>query len=186
MMNGQRESNISVAVCACQASDRGNRGCDLHSSCKNPAVIAPCFPRRSGLRASRKDVRVLAPQFDQELKQRFAGDEHSFTKMVRGAIEHRLTGHRPKTEEIARDLRMSARSLQRRVQESGSTYQRVLDEARHETARYYLSGSVLELTETAYLLGYEDDDSFAWAFRHWEGLPPKDWRDAHRPAPVVH
>jgi AraC-like DNA-binding protein len=66
------------------------------------------------------------------------------------------------------------------LQELGSSYQRVLDEARHEMARYYLRNSVLELAEAAYLLGYEDANSFARAFRNWEGMPPKHWREAHQ------
>ena len=64
---------------------------------------------------------------------------------------------------------MSARSLQRKLQDSGSTFQRLLEDARHEMARYYLSNSVLELTEAAYLLGYEDANSFARAFRATRG-----------------
>jgi len=47
-------------------------------------------------------------------------------------------------------------------------------------ARYYLSNSVLELNETAYLLGYEDSKSFVRAFRAWEGMPPGHWRETHR------
>lgn len=47
-------------------------------------------------------------------------------------------------------------------------------------ARYYLSNSVLELAEAAYLLGYEDANSFARALRAWEGMPPRDWREAQR------
>ncbi len=38
-------------------------------------------------------------------------------------------------------------------------------------ARYYLSNSVLELNEAAYLLGFEDPNSFGRAFRTWEGEP---------------
>ena len=53
-------------------------------------------------------------------------------------------------------------------------------EARHQMARYYLRNSVLELTEAAYLLGYEDASSFARAFRSWEGVPPGEFREAHR------
>ncbi len=123
---------------------------------------------------------MLAPQFEQDLKQRTPPGEDSFIEMVRGAIQQRLTGHRPAIEDIARDLHMSARSLQRKLHESGSTFQRLLDDARHEMARYYLTNSVLELTEAAYLLGYEDASSFARAFRKSEGVPPKHWREAHR------
>ena len=72
--------------------------------------------------------------------------------------------------------------MQRRLQETGSSFQRMLDEARHQMARYYLGNSVLELNETAYLLGYEDSNSFTRAFRTWEGVPPGTWRETRREA----
>jgi AraC-like DNA-binding protein len=124
-------------------------------------------------------LEMLAPQFEQQLKQRTAND-NSFVELVRGAIQHKLTGHRPTIEDVAQELHMSCRTLQRRLQESGSGFQRVLDEARHQMARYYLRNSVLELAEAAYLLGYEDANSFARAFRGWEGVPPKHWREVNR------
>ena len=87
--------------------------------------------------------------------------------LVRRAIQDRLTGQRPSMDAISEALHMSSRTLQRRLQESGSSFQRVLDEARHQMARYYLSNSVLELNEAAYLLGFEDPNSFGRAFRTW-------------------
>ncbi len=124
-------------------------------------------------------LEMLAPQFELDLKQHTSGDD-SFLELVRGAIQQRLTGHRPTTDDVARELHMSSRTLQRRLQESGSSFQRVLDEARHQMARYYLRNSVLELNEAAYLLGYEDANSFARAFRGWEGVPPSHWREVNR------
>ena len=67
------------------------------------------------------------------------------------------------------------------LQQSGSSFQRVLDEARHLMARYYLSNSVLGLNEAAFLLGFEDPNSFGRAFRNWEGMPPSNRRENHRP-----
>jgi AraC-like DNA-binding protein len=121
---------------------------------------------------------MLAPQFEEQLLQ--YKDEDSFIELVHRAIQDRLTGQRPSIEAISQMLHMSARTLQRRLQESGSSFQRVLDEARHQMARYYLSNSVLELNEAAYLLGFEDPNSFGRAFRVWEGVPPSDWRETHR------
>lgn len=69
------------------------------------------------------------------------------------------------------------------------SFQQVWDDARHEMARYYLRNSVLELAEAAYLLGYEHANSFARAFRNWEGVPPKHWREANQEnvaRPVFH
>jgi AraC-like DNA-binding protein len=129
-------------------------------------------------------LEMLAPQFEQELKERYANEENTFIELVRGAIQQRLSGRRPSIEQVADDLHMSSRTLQRRLQDSGWSFQRLLDDARRQLARYYLSNSVLELGEAAYLLGYEDTNSFARAFRGWEGIPPKHWRESHREAPV--
>lgn len=128
-------------------------------------------------------LELLAPQFEAQLKE--YRDEDSFIDLVRRTVQDRLTGHRPSIDSISQALHMSPRTLQRRLQESGSSYQRVLDEARHLMARYYLSNSALELNEAAYLLGFEDPNSFGRAFRAWEGIPPSDWRESHRSTSVM-
>ena len=121
---------------------------------------------------------ILAPQFDEELKEE-NGDEN-FIERVRIAIQQRLTGRRPTIEDIADALHIGSRTLQRRLQDDGASFQRVLEEARHQLARRYLNNSVLELNEAAYLLGYEDGNSFVRAFRTWEGVPPARWREQQR------
>ena len=121
---------------------------------------------------------LLAPQFEEELKQE-NGDEN-FVERVRLAVQQKLTGRRPTIEDVADVLHISSRTLQRRLQDEGSSFQRVLEEARHQLARHYLNNSVLELNEAAYLLGYEDGNSFVRAFRTWEGIPPARWREMQR------
>jgi AraC-like DNA-binding protein len=154
-------------------------GCKVVTGCARNALIfraedakRPFVTRNADLLA------MLAPQLDEELK-RYRGHQ-SFPEQVRAAIQRRLSGRRPKMIDVARELRMSARTLQRRLQESGRSFQQVLEEARHELARHYLAYSPLELNETAYLLGYEDSSSFVRAFRGWEGVPPAHWRDVQR------
>jgi len=153
-------------------------GCQIVTGAAHNAIVfrtsdakCPFITRNAEL------LDMLAPQFDQALKER--DDPGTFEDQVRDAIQQRLTGHRPSIDDIARGLHMSSRTLQRRLQEEGSSYQRVLDEARHQMARYYLGHSVLELNEAAYLLGYEDANSFVRAFRGWEGIPPGQWRETH-------
>jgi AraC-like DNA-binding protein len=154
-------------------------GCKVIGGASHNAIIfrssdatAPFVTRNAEL------LDLLAPQFEEQLRQYKAED--SFIELVRRAIQDRLTGQRPSIDAISQVLHMSPRTLQRRLQESGSSFQRVLDEARHQMARYYLSNSALELNEAAYLLGFEDPNSFGRAFRSWEGVPPSDWRETHR------
>jgi AraC-like DNA-binding protein len=121
---------------------------------------------------------MLAPQLDEELKQH-KGQE-TFPERVRATIQRKLAGRRPKMHDIARELHISSRTLQRRLQDAGYSFQQVLEEARHQLASHYLNSSQLELNETAYLLGYEDSNSFVRAFRTWEGVPPAQWRRGQR------
>ena len=158
-------------------------GCEIVEGAPQNAIffraddaLAPFVTRNTEL------LDMLAPQFEEQLRQ--VGEEDSFVELVRRTIQDKLTVQRPSVEVISNALHISPRTLQRRLQESGSSYQRVLDEARHLMARYYLGNSALELNEAAYLLGFEDPNSFGRAFRGWEGVPLSDWREPHRSPPV--
>ncbi len=82
--------------------------------------------------------------------------------------------------DVAREMRVSGRTLQRRLTAEGVTFQKLMQEARRELARHYLLHSSLELNQTAYLLGYGDATSFFRAFQSWEGTSPGQWRAVHR------
>lgn len=118
--------------------------------------------------------RLLDPQLEAELEQHLA--QRTISGRVKAALKRLLAGQRPSMPEIARELGLSARTLQRRLAEEGASFQQVLEESRRELAQHYLGQTTLELNETAYLLGYEDVASFFRAFHHWEGQSPGRWR----------
>jgi AraC-like DNA-binding protein len=120
---------------------------------------------------------AVAPQLEAELKQQLA--EKDLREQVKGTLKRLLAGQRPGIREVARELHLSTRTLQRRLTEDGVTFQQLMEEARRELARHYLVHSSLELNETAYLLGYEDANSFFRAFHEWEGTSPGQWRTVH-------
>jgi AraC-like DNA-binding protein len=154
-------------------------GCPLVcGSPRNAIVFRTSDAQRPFVTRNAELLGMLAPQLDEELKQE-SGDEN-FIERVRVAIQQKLTGHRPTIEDIAYALHISSRTLQRRLQDAGASFQRVLEQARHQLARHYLNNSVLELNEAAYLLGYNDANSFVRAFRTWEGVPPARWREEQR------
>jgi AraC-like DNA-binding protein len=145
---------------------------------KNAIVFRTSDAQQRFVTRNAELLAVLAPQFEEELKR--DADDENFVERVRLAVQQHLTGRRPNIEDIAGALHISARTLQRRLQDEGSSFQRVLGEARRHLARHYLNNSTLELNEAAYLLGYEDGNSFVRAFRSWEGVPPARWRENQR------
>lgn len=154
-------------------------GCPIvYGTSRNAIVFRASDASRAFVTSNAELLSMLAPQLDEELKQH-KGQE-SFPERVRATIQKKLTGRRPLMQDIARELRISSRTLQRRLQEAGYSFQQVLEEARYQLARHYLTNSVLELNEAAYLLGYEDASSFVRAFRTWEGIPPAHWRETQR------
>jgi AraC-like DNA-binding protein len=98
---------------------------------------------------------------------------------VKGALKRVLAGRRPAMTDVAKELKLSTRTLQRRLNDEGVSFQQLLLEARRELARHYLLQPSLELNETAYLLGYGDPNSFFRAFHDWEGTSPGQWRALH-------
>ena len=124
---------------------------------------------------------AVAPQLEAELAQALGSKE--VAEQVKGVLKRFLAGRRPGIEDVARELRLSSRTLQRRLTEAGVTFQQLTQEARRELARHYLRHSSLELNQTAYLLGYEDAHSFFRAFHDWEGTSPGAWRERHAQSP---
>lgn len=126
-------------------------------------------------------LEMVAPQLEAELKQQQA--DKSLHEQVKGVLKKFLAGQRPRLEDVAGELRVSARTLQRRLLAERLTFQNLMEEARREMARHYLLHSSLELNETAYLLGYEDPNSFIRAFHQWEGTSPGEWRTVTQRTP---
>jgi AraC-like DNA-binding protein len=95
---------------------------------------------------------------------------------VRSALGRAIVGERPAVERVAKALGMSPRSLQRRLGELGTSYQKLLDDVRRRSARRLLASTDLAAGEVAFLLGFEELNSFTRAFHHWEGTTPARWR----------
>jgi len=95
---------------------------------------------------------------------------------VREVLTQRLARGEPSQEDVAELLNVSARTLQRKLGESGVTYKEILDETRRVLALAYLSAPRHSVSEVTYLLGFSAGSSFTRAFRRWTGQSPSDWR----------
>src|SRR5262249_54999294 len=119
-----------------------------------------------------------------DLVKRYLGRMNGGTVVdrVRVALGERLASD-PSPSEIAAALGMSARSLQRRLQEPGTTYAPLFDETRRGLACRHLRDEGYSVTEIAFILGFDDASSFARAFRRWTGRSPSEYRANPAPSP---
>jgi AraC-like DNA-binding protein len=97
---------------------------------------------------------------------------------VRAALFELLPTGQNQLAQVAKRLAMSSRSLQRRLAHEGTTFRKVLEETRAQLATHYLKQSELTSAEIAFLLGYDDPNSFFPAFRAWTGITPEALRAA--------
>lgn len=116
--------------------------------------------------------------FEPALRQRLSElDAHaSVTDRLRGALLEALPAGEVSMAVLGRKMGLSSRTLQRRLQEEGTTFQRTLDELRTELARHYLKQSSMSGAEISFLLGFEDPNSFFRAFQRWTGTPTREAR----------
>jgi len=117
---------------------------------------------------------ILTPALDRSLDEQKS--KNSISEIVKEIIKQHLTGGRPKIQDISKELCISERTLQRKLSDSGTNFNKLLNEARHEKAKEYLKNETLEIKEVAFMLGYDDQNSFFRAFKLWERTTPSNWR----------
>ena len=98
-----------------------------------------------------------------------------FLERVRRAAAEALGEGRALSLESLAPAGMSARTLQRRLREHGTTLSALVDDVRHELARRYLEGGASS-TEIAYLLGFSHAAAFHRAFKRWTKSTVKEYR----------
>jgi len=122
--------------------------------------------------------------FEPELRLRLVDLEASatLTTRVRAVLNEAVPAGMLDMASVARRLGMSKRTLQRRMEQEGTSFQSVLTETREKLARHYLRNTRLPATEISFLLGFEEPNSFYKAFRRWTGATPDSLRRGERQA----
>ncbi len=118
--------------------------------------------------------------FAPELRQRLADLQAaaSAAESVRAALLETLPAGDSTMTAVAHHLATSSRTLQRQLQLEGTSFQAVLADTRERLARHYLAHSAMTTAEIAFMLAYEDTNSFYRAFRTWTGSTPDTVRTA--------
>jgi AraC-like DNA-binding protein len=105
-------------------------------------------------------------------------DEGNIVDRVTAVIVDMLPSGSVADEKVAEQLNMSLRSLQRRLNEVGTTFRTLIERVRKDLAATYVSDLEIELVEVAFLLGFSDQSAFSRAFKRWTGYSPCEVRKA--------
>jgi AraC-type DNA-binding domain-containing proteins len=151
-------------------------GCPVRFGAKQNRLVLECADLEIPfLSYNRELLDMLSPALEKALAEH--QKSNSLAERVKWLMKRRLATSRPEMGAIAKELAMSDRTLQRRLAEEGTRFQDVLAQARRELAHEYLVDGQLDMGDVAFLLGFDDQNSFFRAFRQWEGETPARWRD---------
>lgn len=104
----------------------------------------------------------------------------SFRTRVAGLIRSGLRGAVPTLVEVAHQLHVGERTLQRRLQAEGTSFRALTDASRRAVAEHHLAHSQTTIHEVAFLLGFSEPSAFHRAFKRWTGLTPTVYRERSR------
>lgn len=100
----------------------------------------------------------------------------STSHRARRILADALATAEPRREQLAAALKISERTLQRRLQAEGTSFQQLLDDTRRELAQQYLRRPGSSLKQVAAQLGFEDPSNLQRACRRWFGESPGQYR----------
>lgn len=109
--------------------------------------------------------------FEPELRKRLneMDIDDSFSTRVRSILVELLPAGKSTIDDVANALAISKRTLQRKLKQEDTTFQKQLNHTRELLAKNYIKNTQFSSEDIAYLLGYQDLNSFFTAFSVWTG-----------------
>jgi AraC-like DNA-binding protein len=144
----------------------GAPGCELVFATKDLALP---------IRTANPGLNVILERYMAQTLARLPKNE-SFVERARSAVAHTLVGGRPTLEATARVLHASSRTVQRRLEENGTSHVEVVDSVRRDLAERLVKEGRMSITEIAFLLGFADVSGFRRVYKRWTGVAPSRGR----------
>jgi AraC-like DNA-binding protein len=106
-------------------------------------------------------------------------DKKNLSYIIVDKICEKLPLGAPSQQEIANELGMSLRNLQRKLNEQGTSYKEILENTRKRLTLEYIKQPHLSLSEIGYLVGFSSVANFNRAFRRWVDSTPGEYRSRY-------
>ncbi|MCG8671517.1 MAG: AraC family transcriptional regulator [Pseudomonadales bacterium] len=126
--------------------------------------------------ASDTAFELYKSQCDEQVKL-LSADSNSLTEEIKSHLALFMNNY-PNADEVAKTLGLSERSLRRKLNSEGNSYQQLLDASKYEKAQQYLKQVDYSIDDIAERLGYTESGSFIRAFQRWAGETPAKYRKA--------
>ncbi len=107
-------------------------------------------------------------------------DSGSLKNQVVALIGQNFSMNPPSAEKVARTLNMSLSTLRRRLLEEGTTFQKIKDECRKNSAIKYMGSPQLSIMDVAELMGFDEPSAFFRSFKRWTGMTPGEYRQSQQ------
>lgn len=102
--------------------------------------------------------------------------EDRIVKEVLECIVRQLPEGVPKLEDVAAELGLASRTLQRRLNNTETNFKGLVDDARKQRSKTLIDDSKMGLLDISAELGFSDQSAFQKAFKRWFGLAPGRYR----------
>jgi AraC-like DNA-binding protein len=122
------------------------------------------------------DLLRLYDKHASELLQVQEVTDHSHSYKVKSLLLRQLRDDAPGIEVVADHLSMSVRSLQMKLKEEGTSYQKILNSLRKNLAIAYLRETSVSKGEIAHMLGFSEISVFSRTFKKWTGKSPSEYQ----------
>lgn len=150
-------------------------GAPIHFAREEDALILPTSCLQVPLRTVNLPLRTrLIERADAICKQLVAAQR--LKNRVRAQLERAPASELPTAERTARALGLSLRTLTRRLEAEGVSFQSIVDEVRGVLALKLLREPRSSVSEVALRLGFSDPSSFRRAFQRWHGTSLAEFR----------
>ena len=102
--------------------------------------------------------------------------ENNFIDLVKYCIAFMLASDDCHVEVVAKSIGYSKRTLQRRLDNLGTSFTELVDVVRNQQTEQYICNPFYRLSDIAALLGYSEQSVFTRSFKRWYGINPQEWR----------
>jgi len=153
-------------------------GCPIHFEANEDSFLLAARVAAEPLPTAN---RQLAGTLDSILTAQLAAlDKNNIPARCKSSLLEEITSGEVSEEDMARRLHMSRRTLQRKLSETNTTYQKLVDDTRRDLALRYMEDPRNSITDVTFLLGFSGQSAFTRAFKRWTGMSPTTYREQKR------